>query len=406
MPVIDARRKPITRDITHGFRRYRTAQRRKRLGGVQETGVYPGSEALLVASASSDAESPTARGQAVLPPRWVDFADKAKEDIKEIRDQLAQLAKAQQRRLQRAVGDSPNQEVDAISAAIATQIRVCEQSIHQVRTFGAGEAGGAQLPDEEFRQNTQRSLAAQLQQLSKQCRELQKDYMKQVKWRQQQQGEDLEQGDNSGGNVQPQRMTQMQLQELEQIEETAASRSTEIAHIASSIEELNRIFRELATLVIDQGSILDRIDYNTEQIYQKSDDGRKQMEKAVLAKRTSNSRTAWCFIGWATADVVLLAILLLKWELKFGLLNVFYFLCFVALVGVSTWYGWRHLQPLLCPRLTNFTQIIPEGWDPASLWKKIRPGPVNVAKATAGVGGGGFTGGLNAMRHVWRPPGQ
>ena len=34
---------------------------------------------------------------------------------------------------------------------------------------------------------------------------------------------------------------------------------------AQSIEELSDIFKELAVLVIDQGTILDRIDFNMEQ---------------------------------------------------------------------------------------------------------------------------------------------
>ena len=36
--------------------------------------------------------------------------------------------------------------------------------------------------------------------------------------------------------------------------------------LAQSIEELSEIFKELAVLVIDQGTILDRIDFNMEQV--------------------------------------------------------------------------------------------------------------------------------------------
>jgi hypothetical protein len=43
-------------------------------------------------------------------------------------------------------------------------------------------------------------------------------------------------------------------------------RDKEIQQIARSIEELSQIFKELAILVIDQGTILDRIDYNMEQV--------------------------------------------------------------------------------------------------------------------------------------------
>lgn len=43
-------------------------------------------------------------------------------------------------------------------------------------------------------------------------------------------------------------------------------RDQEIVAIAKSIEELSQIFKELAVLVIDQGTVLDRIDYNMEQV--------------------------------------------------------------------------------------------------------------------------------------------
>jgi len=401
MPVIDAKRRPVTRDRTQSFKRFRAQQRRKRQDGYQPHGGQPEYQQ----AQQSDPESPVKGGQAYLPPRWVDFADKAKEEIKEIRDQLVQLAKAQQRRLLRADGPSgPDQEVEAIAASIAMQIRVCEQSIHQVRTCGAVEGGS--LMDDEFRQNTQRSLAAQLQQLSKQCREQQRDYMQEVKRRQRAaagpQPGDLENGGGGGASGSGQGLSQTQVLELENMEDFAAQRSSEVAQIASSIEELNRIFRELAVLVIDQGSILDRIDYNTEKIYKKSDDGRKQMEKAVKTKRNTDTRTMWCFIGWAAADALALLILLIKWQIKYGLKNVLIFILVMTVLSLGTWFGWKYVQPVLCPKC-SLQGLLPEWCDPNKLWKKYRPGPVNAAKAAAA--GTGVGGGLNAMRHVWRPPG-
>lgn len=47
--------------------------------------------------------------------------------------------------------------------------------------------------------------------------------------------------------------------------ETVDQREREINQIAKSIQQLAEIFRDLQTLVIDQGSMLDRIDYNIEQ---------------------------------------------------------------------------------------------------------------------------------------------
>jgi t-SNARE complex subunit (syntaxin) len=60
--------------------------------------------------------------------------------------------------------------------------------------------------------------------------------------------------------------TQQQLQVVDDLEQVAEERDAEITRIAQSIEELSQIFKELAVLVIDQGTILDRIDFNMEQV--------------------------------------------------------------------------------------------------------------------------------------------
>jgi syntaxin 16 len=64
-------------------------------------------------------------------------------------------------------------------------------------------------------------------------------------------------------------------------------RDQEITHIAKSIEELAQIFKELAVLVIDQGTILDRIDYNMETAVEHAKEGVKQLEKAEEHQKNS-----------------------------------------------------------------------------------------------------------------------
>ena len=49
-------------------------------------------------------------------------------------------------------------------------------------------------------------------------------------------------------------------------ETTAQSRHEEIAQIAESIHQLGQIFRDMHTMVLGQGTVLDRIDYNVEQV--------------------------------------------------------------------------------------------------------------------------------------------
>merc|ERR1712060_929166 len=85
-----------------------------------------------------------------------------------------------------------------------------------------------------------------------------------------------------------------QLQRLKQMEVNASNRTQEILNIAKSVHELATLFQELSVLVVEQGSLLDRIDYNVEQTLDSLGKAKKHVDKAnVYQKR---SRTALCII--------------------------------------------------------------------------------------------------------------
>lgn len=60
--------------------------------------------------------------------------------------------------------------------------------------------------------------------------------------------------------------TEQQMELVSANDRVIEERSKEIQDVVKSIHQLAEIFRELQTMVIDQGTLLDRIDYNIEQV--------------------------------------------------------------------------------------------------------------------------------------------
>eukprot|EP00428_Durinskia_dybowskii_P032092 CAMPEP_0170253660 /NCGR_PEP_ID=MMETSP0116_2-20130129/26672_1 /TAXON_ID=400756 /ORGANISM="Durinskia baltica, Strain CSIRO CS-38" /LENGTH=312 /DNA_ID=CAMNT_0010504647 /DNA_START=28 /DNA_END=966 /DNA_ORIENTATION=+ len=302
---------PVVRNLTSTFMRYRSGRRAKQ-GGLFGFNVEPSGHRLL------DSESEDARGPGgdielavgSLPPVWTDSASNAREEIKNIREKLVQLTKAQSRRLQKVFVDdaAPDKEVETISNQLSSLVRRCEQHIHKVKNHA--DIGSSQK-ESQCRENVQRNLATQLQQLSQQFRQRQKDYMNEIRKRQKGALWDDGPGDTtSTGDGADTGFTDSQMRELDSMEVNAMQRSREIVQIASSINDLHTIFKELAVLVIDQGSILDRIDYNIEQVVHQSVEANKQLKKAEDTQKSN--RAMKCTIMLVIIDLVLILILIAK----------------------------------------------------------------------------------------------
>lgn len=99
-----------------------------------------------------------------------------------------------------------------------------------------------------------------------------------------------------------------QITEVEIAEDLINERDQEIQHIAESITELATIFKELAVLVIDQGTILDRIDYNMEQVVEQTEKGIVELEQAEKIQKSN--RPAKC-IGLLLVLIFIMTLLLI-----------------------------------------------------------------------------------------------
>ena len=88
-------------------------------------------------------------------------------------------------------------------------------------------------------------------------------------------------------------------------------RSADIQNIVKSINDLASLFNELSVLVVEQGSILDRIDYNVEETVNSMKTGLKDLEKAESYQKASYS--TYCIGILIVVIVILTFMLLLKY---------------------------------------------------------------------------------------------
>lgn len=95
---------------------------------------------------------------------------------------------------------------------------------------------------------------------------------------------------------------------MRQAESLAEEREKEILNVIKSINDLATIMKDLSTLVIDQGTILDRIDFNMDQVVKSVEEGVVQLKKAEQHQKAS---TSVLIIICLIAAVILMAVIVL-----------------------------------------------------------------------------------------------
>lgn len=105
------------------------------------------------------------------------------------------------------------------------------------------------------------------------------------------------------------RMTQQQLLLFEEENtKVAEHREQEVTKIVKSIVDLNDIFKDLASMVQEQGTVLDRIDYNVEQTQATVSEGLKQLRQAEVYHR--KNRKMYCILVLASLTLFMMVLLI------------------------------------------------------------------------------------------------
>ncbi|KAG5381530.1 hypothetical protein IGI04_033000 [Brassica rapa subsp. trilocularis] len=291
-----------TRNRTTVYRKHRDACKSARAplsdsfgGPVIEmvSGSFARSNHSSYAPLSTNDPGPSSSNDAFtigLPPAWVDDSEEITFNIQKVREKMGELAKAHSKALMPTFGDNKGDQraVEMITHEITDLLRKSEKRLHNLSTRGGG-------PSEEsnLRKNVQRSLATDLQSLSMELRRKQSTYLKRLQ--QQKEGQDgvdlefnmngkmsrMDEDEELGGMG----FDEHQTVTLKEGQHVSAEREREIQQVLGSVNDLAQIMKDLSALVIDQGTIVDRIDYNIQNVSTSVGEGYKQLQKAERTQR-------------------------------------------------------------------------------------------------------------------------
>jgi syntaxin 16 len=244
-----------------------------------------------------------------LPPAWVDVSEEISVNIQRARTKMAELGKAHAKALMPSFGDGKEDQhnIESLTQEITFLLKKSEKQLQRLSASGPSE-------DSNVRKNVQRSLATDLQLLSMELRKKQSTYLKRLR-QQKEDGMDLEMN-LSRNRYRPEEddfgdmLNEHQMSKIKKSEEVSVEREKEIQQVVESVNDLAQIMKDLSALVIDQGTIVDRIDYNIENVATTVEDGLKQLQKAERTQRHGG------MVKCASVLVILCFIMLLLLILK------------------------------------------------------------------------------------------
>ncbi|XP_061188465.1 syntaxin-16-like isoform X1 [Saccostrea echinata] len=249
----------------------------------------------LVSSCHVDPELGIASTKSArLPPEWVDGVEEVQFEMSRIKQKMKELATLHDRHLNRPTLDDSIQEehtIEIMTGEITQMFTRCQRLVLQI---SSRSVHGTEQ-EKRLSSNIVSSLVRSLQEMSTNFRKSQSIYLKKIKSREERSREffDTSIGPDSAlmqesdlfsehydKELDTVGFSKAQMQMVEDNTIAVRHREKEITQIVKSIQDLNDIFRDLSQMVVDQGTILDRIDYNVEHASVQVEKGLQQLKKA------------------------------------------------------------------------------------------------------------------------------
>ncbi|KAH3732317.1 syntaxin 16 [Pelomyxa schiedti] len=310
-----------TRNRTTDFLRYRENYAKKRApGDVQMRALSQPQTTKLI----QDLANPDQNGsvELTLPPEWMVRVESVQNDLATLKHKIGDLKRLHNNHLLVEIGDDSIDDVHAIEISTAEISLLFGETQRKIKALNKlpPTADATTLSSNYIKMtlNIQTALATQLQELTQLFKTAQQHYLTKLRSRDSKFRDTYTSSPSmssasassspssaalsatsteSSFNIEDfedKGFTPEQLAVLEATDRDAQQRYRDIKQIAKSIVELSEIVKDISLLIAEQGTILDRIDYNIDKTYEAVEIARQEIEKAAVLQ--SKTRYKICFI--------------------------------------------------------------------------------------------------------------
>nr|SVE70596.1 EOG090X0AQP [Daphnia similis] len=253
-----------------------------------------------------------------MPPDWTDSLEEAQYTLTKIQTRLKELSALQNKHLLKPTFDdsmNEEQQIDVFTKDITKMFTTCHNCIKRIQYNSTSPSLGP--AETNLAKNVVTSLVTTLQNLSNTFRSDQNTYLNKIKSREERSQQffggaskewNYDDWTTTSQTETPRVMSQQQLLLNEENSSFVEQREKEIQNVVRSIYELNSIFKEISHMVADQGTVLDRIDYNIEHTQAKVHDGLVHLQKADNYQK--KNRKMVCIVALVSAIIILIIILI------------------------------------------------------------------------------------------------
>ncbi|ESN97557.1 hypothetical protein HELRODRAFT_185907 [Helobdella robusta] len=266
----------------------------------------------LVSKDETDVELGNSADEAntYMSTQWSSKIEEVQLEVSRINAKIRKLSELHDKHLNRPTMDDnihEERQIEALTHEITTMFHRCQKCLREM----AGMCRVSSGKQASMGQNVVSMVARKVQDLSITFRSSQSAYLKKLQGREERHSQYLTPNVNlfefEENPVDDFHFTSVQRQAIEEDSILIEQREKEILQIVRSIQDLNEIFKELAVMIVDQGTILDRIDYNIEKSAEHVESGLVQLQKAE--KYQKKNRKMHCIVILFLAVIILLVIL-------------------------------------------------------------------------------------------------